>query len=157
MKLHLTITKDFNYLNYISAMSAIKNYDVVFWILEEPDNGWWSIVKKVSDEKNLVPTTKEKGITLSYRQGDRTGTLDIIWLGGELTDDYVTQANMVHGLFEHKDVGEFEAKDIPLVRVHPTEDFSLEQIDAEWVRTSDTLLAELIKTVLLERVWDVKI
>jgi hypothetical protein len=153
MKLHLTITKDFSYLNYLSAMTAIKNYDVVLWVLEEPeDNKWWTVVRNTIGEENLAPTTKEKGITLNGE--DKTGRLDIIYLGGELGSDYVRYAEMKHDLFAPKEEGEFEAKDIPFVKVHTIEGFNLDQIDVNWVRTSNTLLAELIQTVLLERVWN---
>ncbi len=154
MKLHLTITKDFSYLNYLSAMTAMKNYDVVFWVLEEPeDNKWWTVVRNTVGEENLVPTTKEKGITLNGE--DKTGRLDIIYLGGELGSDYAKYAEMKHDLFKSKDIGEFEAKDIPFVKVFPpNEDWTdFDSINVDWIKHSDTLLAELVKTVLLERVW----
>ena len=146
--LHLAIdSKEFTYLNYLAVMSAIKVADVTFWTRQTPENNkYWDIVKKVKSItwKEIDPQT---GITID--QYDYTGRLDIIYFGG------LTARMLDDAMIDHKDMykvgGEFERKDICLVRV-----FKPELITHDYVKNSGTAIAELIQKALFERVWDVK-
>jgi hypothetical protein len=141
--LHLAVKKDFSYLNYLSVMSAIINNEVKIWVVEEPDNKYWELVKKMKMIE-FVETTPEKGISLSYE--DKVGRLDAIYLG-ELSDNYTNEYVMEHeNLYEP--TGEFTEKDITIVKVTKPE-----LITPEYVKTSDSVMAQLIRRVLLERVW----
>lgn len=146
MTLHLSVDKEFTYLNYLSVMSAIRYNKVKMWVLEEPDNKYWSIVKKVKSIE-FVTTTKEKGITMSYYNKDKIGRLDAIYLN-ELSENYSTQY-----MYEHENLytpeGEFLEKDITIVKVDKPE-----LITPEYIKDSDSVMAKLIRKVLLERVWN---
>ena len=142
--LHLAVNKEFTYLNYLAVMSAIRIDSVTVWIKEEPSNEYWDIVRKVRtiEFKPIDPVT---GITLS--QHDYTGRIDIIYIG-ELTKSMVDEALVDHtGMYE--DDGEFETKDMCLVRVYRPE-----LITQEYAATSKSALAQLIRRVLIERVWN---
>lgn len=145
--LHLSVDKDFTYLNYLSVMSAVRGNKVKIWVLEEPSNKYWDIVKRVKSIE-FAETTKEKGITLSYANKDKTGRLDAIYLG-ELSDNYANEY-----MYEHENLytpdGEFLEKDITIVKVDKPE-----LITPEYVKNSDSVMAQLIRRVLLERVWNV--
>lgn len=145
--LHLSIDKEFSYLNYLSVMSAIRGNKVKMWVVGEPtDNKYWDIIKKVKSIE-FVETTPEKGITLSYQNGDKTGRLDAIYLG-ELSESYANEYMMDHGdLFTPE--GEFEDKDITIVKVKKPE-----LVTPDYVKYSEDTMAQLIRRVLLERVWD---
>ena len=145
--LHLVVNKDFSYLNYLSVMSAIIGNKVKLWVIEEPSNGYWSIVKKVKLIE-FQNTTTEIGVTLDYK--DKTARMDAIYLG-ELSDNYVGDYMMDHGDLFTPD-GEFLEKDITIVKVTKPE-----LITPEYVRTSEDTIAKLIKRVLSERIWDAKI
>ena len=147
--LHLSVDKEFTYLNYLSVMSAIRYNKVKMWVLEEPSNRYWDIVRKVKSIE-FVNTTKEKGITMSYANNDKTGRLDAIYLN-ELSDNYSNEY-----VYEHKNLytpdGEFLEKDITIVKFDKPE-----LITPEYIKDSDSVMAKLIRKVLLERVWNVKI
>lgn len=143
--LHLVVNNTFSYLNYLSVMSAIRISPVTIWVKEEPSNKYWDIVKKVKSItfKEIDPVT---GITLDI--DDFTGRTNIIYIGKLNRDTYVEDASIKHdGLYEVG--GEFEAKDMCLITI-----FKEDVLTPEYVKTSGTLLAELIKRVLLKRVWD---
>lgn len=142
--LHLVVNKDFTYLNYLSVMSAIKGNRVKIWVLEEPSNKYWSIVKKVKSIE-FQETTKEAGIKLETT--DKTSRLDAIYLG-ELSDNYVSEYVMDHGDLFSPD-GEFEDKSITIVKVRKPE-----LITPEYVKGSNDTMAKLIRRLLLERVWN---
>lgn len=144
--LHLAVNKDFTYLNYLSVMSAIKGNEVTIWIVEEPSNKYWDIVKKVKSItfKPIDPVTR----ALSVEVGDKIGKTDIIYLG-ELNDNYVYDDMIDHkGLYEEN--GEFETKDMCLVKI-----FRPEIVTLEHIRENKTLLANLVRRVLFERVWNI--
>jgi len=126
-------------------MSAIRGNKVKLWIVdEEPSNVYWSIVRKVKSIE-FVETTKERGIELE--QVDKSGRLNTIYLG-ELNDNYVNDYGVDHkGLYEVN--GEFETKDMCLVKISKPEVVTL-----DYIRDSGTLLSELVKRVLLERIWN---
>lgn len=173
MKLHLATNEKFNYLNYLSVMTAIRKNDVVFWYREKPTSKWFKLIEKIPsiEFRKMDPLT---GITIDQTQGDQTGRLDTIYLAefqeGKSIDDYLIKHEELY------DTGEeagFEEKDITLVRVYVPEEvegienpqspqnFSVlmhsgafDFINPEYIRESDTLLARLVKRVLLERVWD---
>jgi len=144
--LHLAVKKDFTYLNYLSVMSAIKGNKVTVWIVEEPkDNRYWDLVKKVKSItfKNVDPVTG----ALKANVEDKIGRTDIIYLG-ELNDNYVNDAMVDHtGIYEEN--GEFENKDMCLVRV-----FKPEVVTLEYVTNNKTTLANLIQRVIMRRVWN---
>lgn len=144
--LHLAVRKDFTYLNYLSVMSAIKGNEVTIWIVEEPSNKYWDIVKKVKSItfKPVDPVTG----ALTAKVEDKIGRTDIIYLG-ELNDNYVNDAKIDHtGLYEEN--GEFETKDMCLVKI-----FRPEMVTLEHIREDKTLLAKLVRRVLMERVWNI--
>lgn len=172
MKLHLATNEKFNYLNYLSLMSAIRKNDVVFWYRSKPESKWFKLVEKIPtiEFREMDPLT---GITIDQVEGDQTGRLDTIYLSefeeGKSIDDYLIKHEELY------DTGEeagFEKKDITLVKVHPPKDIDIENPNAstsfsvimhggvfdfltpEYIRESSTLLARLIRRVLLERVWD---
>ena len=143
--LHLAVKKDFTYLNYLSVMSAIKGNKVTMWIVEEPTGRYWDLVKKVKSItfKNVDPVMG----TLRAKFEDKIGRTDIIYLG-ELNDNYVTEAMVDHtGIYEEN--GEFEAKDMCLVRI-----FRPEVVTLEYITNNKTTLANLVQRVLMKRVWN---
>ena len=143
--LHLSVRKEFTYLNYLAVMSAILGNKVTMWVVdEEPTGKYWDLVKKMKSII-FVETTVNKGIELS--QYDKTGRLDAIYLG-ELSDDYINQYNIEHENLYTPD-GEFAEKGITIVKVTQPE-----LITPEWVKESDSTMAQLIRQVLLERVWN---
>ena len=146
--LHLVVNKEFTYLNYISVMSAILGNKVKIWIVSEPkENKYWDLVKKVRSIE-FEYTTVEKGISLSYANADKTGRLDAIYLG-TLSESYANEYAIAHdGLYDPEETGEFEKKDMTIVKVTKPE-----VVTMEFVRDSGTLLSALIKRVLFERVW----
>lgn len=145
--LHLSVKEKFTYLNYLSVMSAILNNKVRIWIVgQEPTDRYWDIIKKVKSIE-FVKTTPEEGITISYSGGDKTGRIDAIYLG-ELGDNYVDEYSMEHENLYTKD-GTFKRKDITIVKV-----IQPDLITTEYVKTSDSVIAQLIRRVLLERVWN---
>jgi hypothetical protein len=145
--LHLAVDKELSYLNYLAIMSAVRYNDLTVWIKQEPSNAYWNIVKKHPSItfKEIDPVT---GITLHYE--DFTGKLDIIYIA-ECTKAMVNEYQIEHPKMYEVD-GEFEAKDMCLVKVDKPE-----LITPEYIETSNTALANLIKHVLLERVWNAKI
>lgn len=144
--LHLAVDGQFTYLNYLSVMTAIIHNEVTIWIKSAPEGKYWDLIKKMKmiTFKDIDPVT---GISLDV--DDRTGRIDIIYMA-PLTDSYVD-----HALIDHTNMyeidGEFEINDMCLVRV-----FKPELITPEYVANSKTAIAELIKILLLERVWNVQ-
>ena len=142
--LHLVVNKEFNYLNYLSVMSAVRGNKVKIWVIEEPTTRYWDLVKKVKSI-DFIETTKEAGINL--KATDKTGRLDVIYLG-KLTDRYVEDFATDHtGIYEEN--GEFEAKDMCLVHIKRPEVVTL-----DYIRENKTTLANLVHRVLLRRVWE---
>lgn len=124
-------------------MSAIRGNKVKIWIFEEPkENKYWDIVKKVKSIE-FEETTKE--IRLNY--GDKTLRMDAICLG-ELRENYVQEYIMGHGDLYSPD-GEFLEKDITVVKVTRPE-----LITPDYIKAGYSTMAQLIKRVLLERVWN---
>lgn len=128
-------------------MSAIRGNKVKMWVVEEPSNRYWDIVKKVRSIE-FVETTPEKGITVSVSGGDKVGRLDAIYLG-ELSDNYVNEYMMDHGDL-YSPNGEFLEKDITIVKVTRPE-----LINPDYVKAGYSTMAQLIQRVLLERVWNI--
>ena len=146
--LHLIVNQEFTYLNYLSVMSALRFNEVTVWIKEEPTNNpYWEIIKKTPklNFDNVDPVT---GITLHYT--DFTGRIDIIYIS-ELTSQMVDDAQIDHEDMYNVD-GEFKTNNMQLVKV-----FKPELITPEYVANSNTAIANLIKHVLLERIWNAKI
>lgn len=146
--LHLAVDKEFTYLNYLSVLSAIKVADVKIWVKEKPENNkYWDIVTKIRFiEFDTVDPIY--GITASYK--DQIGRLDIIYLG-KLNENYVSEALVDHkGMYEVD--GEFETKDMCLISIKRPE-----LITPEYIKDSNTTLANLIKTIILERNWNVSL
>ena len=151
-KLHLVTNEKFNYMAYVAVMSAIRFNEVVFWYGVEPESKYFDIIKKVKsiEFKKIDPVG---GISLG--RDDNTGRLDIVYLSEFVKDVSFEDAFIKNDVFVPEDIGEFEKKDITLVKVNvPEGQESLDFINKEWVAESGTLLASLIKTVLLERVWN---
>lgn len=126
-------------------MSAIRGNKVTIWVVEEPVGRYWDLVKKVKSItfKNVDPVTG----ALTLKVEDKVGRIDIIYLG-ELNDDYVREALVDHtGIYVAG--GEFETKDMCLVRV-----FRPEVVTLEYVTNNKTTLANLIQRVIFKRVWD---
>jgi len=145
--LHLIVTKEFTYLNYLSIMSAHRFNELTIWIKEEPDNNpYWDIIKKLN--VTFAPVDPKTGITLHYQ--DFTGRLDIIYMKS-LTSRMVDDAMNDHENMYNVD-GEFKINDMELVRIYKPE-----LITKDYVENSNTAIANLIKHVLLERVWNAKI
>ena len=145
--LHLIVTKEFTYLNYLSIMSAHRFNELTIWIKEEPENNpHWDIIKKLN--VTFAPVDAVTGITLHYQ--DFTGRLDIIYMKA-LTSRMVDDAMIDHEDMYNVD-GEFKINDMELVRVYKPE-----LITRDYVENSNTAIANLIKHVLLERVWNAKI
>lgn len=147
--LHLAIdSKEFTYLNYLAVMSAIRFNDVTFWTREVPeDNKYWNMIMKM--RRITFREIDDKGGTgITIDQEDFTGRLDIIYIA-EMDKRMIDDA-----MIDHKDMyeddGEFERKDILLVRV-----FRPELITPEYVAESKSGIAQLIRHILLERVWRV--
>lgn len=146
--LHLAISSDFTYLNYLAVMSALRFNPLTLWIKEEPiNNPYWEIVKK-NNNITFKPVDPKTGITLDI--DDYVGRLDIIYISA-CTKQMVDDASIDHVNMYSED-GEFETDDMCLVRIYQTE-----LITPDFVANSNTAIANLIKHVLLERVWNVKI
>ena len=143
--LHLAIdSKEFTYLNYLAVMSAIRFNDVTMWTREIPKNNkYWKMIKKMKriEFKEIHPVT---GITVD--QHDFTGSLDIIYMAN-MKPRMVNDAMIDHkGMYD--DDGEFVIKDMILVKVRQPELITL-----DYVRDSKSGIAQLIRKILLERVW----
>ena len=146
--LHLAVNKEFTYLNYLAVASAVRfGGGLSIWIKEEPvDNFYWNLIKKLPQPifKEIDPVT---GITLD--QADFTGRLDILYIG-TLHKGMVDEA-----MIDHKDMynddGEFEIKGMCLVRIYKPE-----LITREYVETSKSAIAQLIRKVIVKRVWNVR-
>jgi len=145
--LHLAVNENFTYLNYLSLMSAIRGNNIVLWHGEkEPDNKYWDLVKKV---RSITFRKLDPIGGLTAHPEDKISRLDAIYLG-ELSKDYVKEYTVVHtGLYDPEQTGEFETKDMTIVKVTKPE-----LITPEFIKSSGTLLAALIKRVLFERVWN---
>lgn len=146
--LHLAISKEFSYLNYLAVMSALRFNPLTVWIKEEPENNpYWEIIKKIKNItfKLVDPVT---GITLDI--DDFIGRLDIIYIA-ECNTQMVDEASIDHTKMYEVE-GEFETNDMCLVRV-----YQADLITPEYISNSNTAIANLIKQILLERVWNVKI
>jgi len=145
--IHLAIdSKDFSYLNYLSVMSAVRFNDVTMWTRQEPeDNEYWRIVKNLTKNIEFREIDPVSGITVGLKE--YTGRLDIIYMA-EMTDRMFDDAFIDHTKMYEVD-GEFEDSGIVLVRVYRPE-----LITKEYVAESGTAIAELIKKVLFERVWN---
>lgn len=160
MKLHLVTTNEygFNYLNYLSVMSALLYNKVVLWYEDAGNNEWWHLIEKMAVKSNnleLKILDTLTGYTVDQTEGDQVGRLDIIYLAEFKKDVSIDDAFIDHDLFRQDAEGEFERKDITLVRVFsPPEQENLDFITPEWVSANDTLLSALIKRVYLERVWN---
>lgn len=129
-------------------MSAIKGNKVKIWIIDEPDSKYWDIVKKVKSITFVSPEKENGKVAMEVKVKDKIGRTDIIYLG-ELNDNYVYDSMTDHkGLYEED--GEFETKDMCLVKV-----FRPEVVTLEYIKENKTLLAKLVRRVLLERVWNV--
>lgn len=129
-------------------MSANKFNDVVIWTRETPDgNPYWELVKKAPSItfNEIDPMT---GITLS--QHDQTGWLTMIYLS-ETSPQIVADSTIDHEDM-YNDDGEFETKDMVAVDIKRPE-----LITPEYVRDSNSAIAQLIRKVLFKRVWDVQI
>lgn len=153
VQLHLATRGDFSYLNYLSLMSAARFNKVCVWYYKdnEPNSFWWWRAK--AQKQIAFRELEETGIILDV--DDNTGRLDLIYLK-EFTRDLIDQAAIVHTcIWEHKDVGEFDRKDIGLVKVFlPESEGNFSFITPVYIKESQSLFAELIRTVLLERVWN---
>jgi len=126
-------------------MSAARFNDVTMWTRQTPENNpYWEIIKNVKniEFKEIDPVG---GITVGL--GEYTGRLDIIYMA-EMEDRMFDDAFIDHTKMYEVD-GEFEDSGIVLVRV-----FKPELITKEYVAESGTAIAELIKKVLFERVWN---
>lgn len=138
--LHLAVNKEFTYLNYLSVMSAILRNKVTIWYENEPVDKYWDLVKKmrsISFNNWALPIVDSE---------DKVGGTDVIYLG-ELNDNYIHEALIDHkGLYEVG--GEFDTKDMRSIRV-----LRPEVVTQDYIENSNTLLANLVKRVLLERVW----
>lgn len=152
-KLHLVATEDFSYLNYLSVMTAARSNNLVVWFLDEPNNAWWDLVKGNRSIEFRQLEGEPPAIVLDPE--DNTGRMDMLYLL-KFDKDKIDDAFVKHGgLFLHKDEGEFEKKDMQLITVHlPEGEKDHSFITPEWVKTSDTLLAELIQTICLKRIWN---
>lgn len=160
MKLHLVTTNDtgFNYLNYLSVMSALLHNDTVLWYEDKQNNEWWYLIEKMAQKSpnlELRELDPFSGFTINQEEGDQTGRTDIIYLAPFDRDSSIDDAFIDHNVFEQNSEGVFERKDITLVRVFkPESEDSFDFITPEWVSANDTLLSALIKRVYLERVWN---
>lgn len=138
--MHLIVNKNFTYLNYLSVMSAILRNKVTIWYENEPVGKYWDLVKKMRSV-----TFNNRALT-TVDPNDRVGWIDAIYLG-ELNDNYIHEALIDHkGLY--KVGGEFDTKDMRLVRI-----LRPDVVTRDYIENSNTLLANLVKRVLLERVW----
>jgi hypothetical protein len=128
-------------------MSAVRFNPVTLWIKVEPiDNPYWELIKNNSSFE-IKPVDPVTGITLDL--DDFIGKLDIIYIAPctkQMVDDYALEHPQMYEVD-----GEFEAKDMCLIKVDKPE-----LIDLEFVN-GNSALANVIKHVLLERVWNVKI
>lgn len=146
--LYLSTKKEFNYLNYLSAMSAVRFNEVIMCYVEEPESEWWKLVKA---HKSILLKQMFSGEALSIDPEDNVGLLILIYLR-KFTQDSTDHAMLKHEcLYENKDTGEFERDDLDVIRVHVPEGIYL---TPQWVKDSDTVLSDLIKTVLLPRIWN---
>lgn len=146
--LHLAIDKEFSYLNYLAVMSALRFNPLTLWIKAEPENNpYWELIKKTNNI-TILPVDPKTGITLDIE--DFIGRLDIIYISA-CTTEMVNDAMIDHTKMYEVD-GEFETDNMCLVRVYQSD-----LITPEYVANSNTAIANLIKQVLLERVWNVKI
>lgn len=139
-------------MNYLAVMSAVKSNNLVINYLEEPKTEWWELVK-AHKKIEFRELPEDRKLRMVY--GDHTGQLDIIYLR-EFTNRTIDDAFIRHeGLYQSKDIGEFEINDMDLIKVHlPEGEENFDFLTVDWVKTSGTLLAELIQTVLLRRVWN---
>ena len=144
--LHLAINaKEFTYLNYLAVMSANRFNDVVMWYGEVPKNNpYWELVKKAPhiEFKEIDPVY---GIVMS--QNDQTGWLTMIYMT-ETSHRIVSDSMFEHEAM-YEDDGKFEIKDMVAVDIKKPE-----LITPEYVRDSKSGIAQLIRGVLLKRVWD---
>lgn len=145
--LHLVIDSEFTYLNYLSVMSAVRFNPVTLWIKNAPENNpLWDIVKN-NQSFNFDTVSPTTGITLDV--DDFTGRTNIIYIA-PVDKKMVDDAKLVHPTM-YEDEGEFEEFNICLITVDKPE-----LITKEFV-SGNSALANVIKHVLLERIWNVKI
>ena len=146
--LHIAINNTFTYLNYLAVMSAVRFNQVTLWIKSEPDvdNFYWDIIKK-NKSFEIKPVDPVTGITLDI--DDFVGRTDIIYIA-PCTKQMVDDASIDHTKMYEED-GEFESNDMCLITVKKPE-----LIDLDFVK-GNSALANVIKHVLLERIWNVKI
>lgn len=143
--LHLAVNNKFGYLDYLSIISAVRIADVKVWIVEEPTSPYWNIIKK---NKFITFENIDPKYGIIANSTDQIGRTDIIYIG-KLTDKYADEGIMDHSKMYEVD-GEFETKDMCLIRI-----YKRELITPEYIKDSNTAIANLIKRVILERVWNV--
>lgn len=139
-------------------MSALRHNDTVLWHDDSVDNKWWHLIEKMALKSNnleLKELDPFSGLTINQTGGDQTGRTDIIYLAPFDREVSIDDAFIDHFVFDQGSDGEFERKDITLVRVFiPEEKEDLDFITPQWVSANDTLLSALIKKAYLERVWN---
>lgn len=144
--LHLVPYKEFNYLNFISFMTAYKVMPITVWT-HENDNisgKYWDIIKKL-DNVTFKTVDKVGGITLELE--DFVGRLNIIYLA-PLTDSFADDVMIKHHNM-YKDNGEFESKDMVAITIFEEDFFT-----KEYITSSENTIAQLIRKILPERTYN---